>query len=249
MNANPNDEAVYAVNQFTDRTDEEFNNLLGLKNMPINEPNVQVISTIDENRLTGPDHRGKCNGVKDQGSCGSCWAFAANGVHECAHNMAGRGLPRLSEQDLVDCSRAYSNQGCNGGWYYWAWNYVKDKGLANEGDYAYNGRDNSCRSVNRPNRISGYAKIANNNAAVESAINARPVAIAVDASNWSSYSSGIFSNCAANINHAVVAVGYESGSHWVIRNSWGTRWGESGYMRLKHGNTCGALGYVYTLNL
>lgn len=84
---------------------------------------------------------------------------------------------------------------------------------------------------------------------METALNSVPLAIAVDASNWSQYSSGIFSNCASNINHAVVAAGYVSGSHWIVRNSWGTRWGEKGYMRLKTGNTCGALGYVYRVNL
>ena len=75
------------------------------------------------------------------------------------------------------------------------------------------------------------------------------MAVAVDASNWSSYKSGIFSSCASNKNHAVVAVGYVAGSHYVIRNSWGTTWGENGYMRLRDGNTCGVQDWAASLNL
>jgi len=67
----------------------------------------------------------------------------------------------------------------------------------------------------------------------------QPVAVAVDASNWGSYSKGVFSNCGTSINHAVVAIGWTSTGAWIIRNSWGSNWGESGHIRLKAGNTCG----------
>lgn len=250
MNANPEDEAEYEVNMFTDRTQEEFEVLLGLKNHPVNEPeDVNVITHVDENRLKDCDLRGKCSPIKDQGSCGSCWAFAANGAQECTMNMKGKGRPNLSEQDLVDCSRSQGNQGCNGGWYYYAWNYIKNYGIALEIDYKYAGRDGSCRSVSRGNKIVNYDKITGTTSAVQTALNSAPLAVAVDASNWSSYKTGTFSNCGTSINHAVVAVGYDSANNWLIRNSWGTRWGNSGHMTLKAGNTCGVLGYVYRVNV
>lgn len=234
---------------FTDRTDEEFTALLGIKNIPVNEPSVPVSTEVDQFRLKDANWVSRLNPIKDQGSCGSCWAFAAHGAHEACYKIVKGATVSLSEQDLVDCSRSYGNQGCNGGWYFYAWDYIKTKGgVALASAYGYTGRDDACKNVARGNGITSYTKIAGSNAAFETAINARPIAVAVDATNWSSYSSGVFSNCATNINHAVVAVGYTSGSHWLIRNSWGTRWGESGHMRLKQGNTCGVLGYGYTVN-
>ncbi len=78
-----------------------------------------------------------------------------------------------------------------------------------------------------------------------------PVAVAVDATNWSSYSTGIFNACSSTpqLNHGVVAVGYDASNNWIIRNSWGTYWGESGYIRLAAGNTCGVLNNVVVPNL
>ena len=78
------------------------------------------------------------------------------------------------------------------------------------------------------------------------AIELRPIAVAVDATNWSSYKEGIFSNCEADINHAVVAVGFTS-DYWIVRNSWGSGWGMNGYIHLAMGNTCGILNYAYLL--
>lgn len=201
--------------------------------------------------LGAADHTGKMNGIKNQGSCGSCWAFAANGVHEVTWNMQkGRNFD-LSEQQLVDCSRAYRNQGCNGGWYFWAWDYVGSfGGLNTQQQYKYVAYDQACQAntgdANAP--IRQYRQIGQNSEAVKAAIDIRPVAVAVDASNWSSYSSGVFSACGTSINHAVVAVGYTN-DYWLIRNSWGQRWGENGYMKLAMGNTCGVLGYVFALDV
>ena len=201
--------------------------------------------------LGSADWTNKFNSIKDQKSCGSCWAFAANGVHEVTWNMLkGRNFD-LSEQQLVDCSRGYRNQGCNGGWYFWAWDYVKSfGGLNTQSQYKYTAVDQQCaaNSGDKNAPISSYTQISATSAAVQAAIDQRPVAVAVDASNWSSYNSGVFSNCGTSINHAVVAVGYTN-DYWIIRNSWGQRWGLNGYMHLKMGNTCGVLGYVYRLNL
>lgn len=250
MNANPNDDAEYGVNHFSDWTDEEFQAILGLKNMPLQSTQGEkVIDYVDPNRLQNKDWKTSMNGVRNQGSCGSCWSFAAVATQEAAHKIhQGTGL-QLSEQDLVDCSKSYGNQGCNGGWYHYAWNYVKANGISTLSAYPYAGREQACKSVSRGHKVSGYNSISASTGAIETEINKHPVAVAVDATNWSSYKSGIFSNCATSINHAVVAVGYVSGSHWLIRNSWGTGWGESGYMRLKTGNTCGVQSNVKSVNV
>jgi C1A family cysteine protease len=190
---------------------------------------------------------GKQTSVKDQGSCGSCWSFSANEALESVYAIEHGQLLDLSEQELVDCSGSFGNHGCNGGWMYWAFDYVKSKGgLALESEYPYKARDQTCTanlSV-RHAPVSGYSKVSASEKALESAIDAHPVAVAVDASNWSFYKGGDFSNCASNLNHAVVASGYDT-DHWIVRNSWGGRWGESGYIYLKKGNTCGVENAAY----
>jgi len=252
MNSNTEDEATYAINNFADWTHEEFMKLNSLPELTeADKAALPKPELTHSNPLGSQDWSGQMNPIKDQASCGSCWAFAANGVHEVTWNMQkGRNFD-LSEQQLVDCSRAYRNQGCNGGWYFWAWDYVKSFGGLNTAQqYKYTARDGACVAnggdKNAP--IRNYRQISASSAAVQASIDQRPVAVAVDASNWSSYSSGIFSNCGTSINHAVVAVGYTN-DYWIIRNSWGQRWGENGKMKLRMGNTCGVLGYVYALDV
>jgi len=250
LNSNTADEAVYAINKFSDWTQEEFNKLLGLKDLPIGE---QMLAT-EESPMPTQSHKdwrdtGNVNGIKDQGSCGSCWAFAANAVHESAWKISRGSLPNLSEQELVDCSRGYSNQGCNGGWYHWAWNYVKAVGgLSSTSQYPYTAKDQSCKSgLTRTCPISSYTQISGNQNNFITHNANRPFAVATDASNWSSYSSGTFTNCGSSINHAVTVVG-TTASYIIIRNSWGTRWGQSGHMQLGWG-ACGVYGYAYILTV
>lgn len=148
----------------------------------------------------------------------------------------------LSEQQLVDCSSSYGNQGCNGGWPSSALKYVKDLGLASESEYSYTARTGSCKKQGGSFRISSIGSASGCNG-LSNEIQNRPVSVTVDATNWSRYSSGVFSNCAASINHAVLLVGVSS-NNWKIKNSWGTGWGESGFIRLASGNTCGVCQYA-----
>ena len=249
MNANPNDEAVYGINHMSDWTEQEFNVLLGYKG-----GNDETVEERDFTPLaTEVDWRGSLDmsAVKDQGSCGSCWAFAATEAIESAFAIThDHDLNFLSEQELVDCSGKYGNHGCSGGWHYSAFKYAKDNhGLNNEDDYVYQAKQAKCASVTAHfDDISGHYKVSKKQASLEGAIEVAPVAVAVDASKWSQYKSGVFSNCGTRVNHAVNAVGYTSNGEWIIRNSWGTRWGEKGFMYLKAGNTCGVLGYAYGVN-
>lgn len=174
--------------------------------------------------------------VKNQGSCGSCWAFSTTGVLESEAKIQGHTVS-LSEQQLVDCSGSYGNHGCNGGWPSSALNYVKDHGLATESEYPYKAATGSCKKNGGSFKISSYVS-ASGCTGLANAIHSKPVSVTVDAANWSHYSGGVFANCGTSINHAVLLVGIVGGD-WKIKNSWGTGWGEHGFIRLKDGNTCG----------
>lgn len=180
------------------------------------------------------------NAVKDQGQCGSCWAFSATTALESRWAQDKGTLNNLAEQQLVDCSGSYGNQGCNGGLMGQAFQYIKAKGQEGTASYAYRARDGKCKynAANVLAHITAYNDVAKNNGlALETASAAHVVAVAVDAQQWSFYHSGIFKNCGTSLDHGVAVVGYgndaASGSdYWLIRNSWAASWGESGYIRI-----------------
>ena len=155
-------------------------------------------------------------------------------------------MPSLSEQELVDCSGDFGNKGCNGGWHGSAFRYaIENKGLNTAAEYPYTATNEICKkSQNRKAPIKNYFRVSPLQSSLEGADELAPVAVAVDASNWSFYTSGVFSNCGSDVNHAVVLVGHTN-SHWIIRNSWGTNWGTNGFIYLEKGNTCAVLNYAY----
>jgi len=185
--------------------------------------------------------KGGVTPVKNQGQCGSCWAFSATGVMESAAKLKGQTVS-LSEQQLVDCSGSYGNHGCNGGWPSSALNYVKDHGIASESEYPYRAVTGSCQKQGGSFRISSVAS-ASGCTGLQNAIQGKPVSVTVDASVWSKYSSGVLTSCGTSINHAVLLVGIVGGN-WKIKNSWGTGWGEQGFIRLGPGSTCGVCQYA-----
>ena len=176
-------------------------------------------------------------GIKNQGQCGSCWAFSTTGGLEGLSKLAYGTLESFSESQLVDCSGAYGNHGCNGGLMDNAFKFVKAKGIVHEDEYPYVPKVNKCKIATGDFKISGYTDVKSCTA-LANAITGRPVSVAVDASNWSPYKSGIFSNCRTQLNHGVTLVGVKDGNWWV-KNSWGPSWGEQGFIRVKTGNTCG----------
>lgn len=161
MNSNPNDEAEYGVNLFSDRTQEEFEQLLGLKNVQY-EPEQSTTETSENlSNLKDANWVGYFGPIKNQGSCGSCWAFAAVAVHEALLNKAGRGAITLSEQQLVDCDKSNYNNGCNGGMYDRAWNvYVRNSGLTTGAAYPYAGKDQACKINGGAYKVSGASSAA-----------------------------------------------------------------------------------------
>lgn len=118
-----------------------------------------------------------------------------------------------------------------------AFKFVKDNGIVTESEYPYKAVKQTCTTPTGSFKISGFTDIKNCND-LATALVGRPVSIAVDATNWSKYSSGVFNNCATKLNHGVLLVGANDQS-WKVKNSWGASWGESGYIRLARGNTCG----------
>jgi len=143
-------------------------------------------------------------------------------------------LDSLSEQQLVDCSKA--NDGCNGGLMDRAFEFAETNALDTEAQYPYMAKGGKCRSITGEVKVTSFVDVtAKDPEALALAVSKGPVSIAVDANKWSMYSSGIFSNCGTSLDHGVLLVGYgsENGKdYWLVKNSWGSSWGENGYIRL-----------------
>lgn len=236
-NKDPSNTETMGVTKFSDLTEAEFvAKYLNLKVRPkISnvQQNLQVSYTVPTIDWVS---KGMVTSIKDQGDCGSCWAFSALGAMESALKKKGVSAD-LSEQELVDCAGDYGNMGCDGGWMGSALDYVLDNGVSSEKDYPYKGVDQNCKTRTAAYKISTYTE-KSGCAALAAGIAVGPVSVAVDATRWGGYVKGILSKCGTSLNHAVIVVG-ASPTEWKIKNSWGSSWGENGYIRLKTGNTCG----------
>jgi len=245
------------VNEWSDLTEEEEaarNSIRGQD--PYTGPRKQASGIAVPDSVNWVD-QGKVGPIRNQGQCGSCWAFSVVCALEGAAAIAnGAGVVDGSEQHLVSCDPYTS--GCNGGWPYLSYDYIcsdrPSKGIDTEQSYPYTAQTGTCNNAivdddqNIAATCSGKNILAADESALEEAVAIGPVSICLTVSSaWSSYSGGIFDDpsCGQSVNHAVTAVGYDkSAGYWLVRNSWGGSWGEAGYIKMvKNKNMCNMLSH------
>jgi len=200
--------------------------------------------------------KGVVTNVKNQGECGSCWAFSATEAIESEYSLKRNQLYNLSEQELVDCSGYLGNQGCDGGSMASAFQYVIQNGLCLNMSYPYRAIDGICQNQTCTKRVhidKYHSVITNNEKQLEKAVAKQPVSVAIQANQQSFqlYKSGVYSDpmCGNELDHGVLIVGYGydelyNMNYWIVRNSWGPSWGENGYIRMlkDSGNPQGQCG-------
>jgi len=237
------------VNEFSDMTSEEFMKAMtGCTSVDVSGFVPEVTEAFG-NPANDVDWRGKATTpVKNQGSCGSCWAFGATGTLEGKVATSGGGIVSLSESQLVDCAGSQGNQGCNGGMPDRALKYFAQAGACTTADYPYVPKGQTCNAAKCGTKTkTGGPKNGRGEDVLVSAVNNFPVSVAIDASSsFQSYKTGVFSGpcSSSSINHAVLAAGYTS-AYWIVKNSWGTSWGQSGFIYMARGkNTCNINNYL-----
>ena len=240
---NQNNSWKMGVNKFADLSPEEFKRIYTSLDRPSIRKNKTSFSIINTN--TPPNEidwvsLGAVTNVKDQGQCGSCWAFSTTGSIEGAYYLANKKLVSLSEQQLVDCSSSFGNEGCNGGLMDNGFEYVKSNGLCSEKSYSYKGVDGLCKKCNVVTKIDSYIDVTpNDEQSLLQAVSKQPVSVAIEAdkSIFQFYQSGVMDSdsCGTNLDHGVLIVGYgtQNGKDfWKVKNSWGSSWGNKGYILL-----------------
>ncbi|KAF0703018.1 hypothetical protein As57867_005373, partial [Aphanomyces stellatus] len=248
--ANP-DAVFSADNMFALMNEQEFKtyvsvsfqqggqHLRNAKEVQVPEPAVKALAV---------DWTSKCNPpVRNQGSCGSCWAHSAVGAAEAAHCLATGQLLSLSVQQVTSCSTQGGSAGCQGGYPWYAIDYTA-QGLCLDSDWPYTAQTGSCnRQCNKQQLSIGSSVRTSGESGLSNALNNQPVSVVVEAGNnvWKNYRGGVVSQCpGAQSDHAVIAVGYD-GQSYNVKNSWGAGWGESGYIRLaRNGGGSGTCNVV-----
>lgn len=240
-----------AINHLSAHTEHELARLRGF-DVSAHKAKLDKVPVELTERIETPDEldwrdEGKVTPVKNQGGCGSCWAFSGTGAIESALLMNNQTQTILSEQLYVDCApnpdSCGGTGGCSGSIQPLLFEYAMSEGAVLEDDYAYTASTDTCKAALKTPvaTIEGYEVLPENLSPedmMQYLVTKGPLAVSVDASKWSFYSGGVFSyeQCGSDIDHAVMMVGYGTdptyGDYWTIKNSWGSSWGEEGYIRI-----------------
>ena len=235
------------LNSFADITEVEYKRKLGYNANLKKTTNVKSIASNGNPASVDWRAKGAVTPVKNQGQCGSCWAFSTIGSVEGAYAISTGNLTSFSEQQLVDCSKSGpdGNQGCNGGEMDLAFAYLEAHKSESESNYPYQGVDATCAEdvAKGVFNLKSFVDVPQSSTLeLENAVAQGPVSVAIEADSWvfQLYFGGIISSqsCGTNLDHGVLVVGYgtESGQdYWILKNSWGPSWGESGYFRIAKG--------------
>jgi len=256
------------LNEFADMTEKEFiEQYCGCLRIPEEVLNGSLTSD-GEKFVSSPSNvlpnefdwvsKGYVTPVKNQGRCGSCYTFSVTGSLEGAWFKKTNRLISLSEQQILDCSGRFGNHGCHGGYFVNTWNYLRRAGgIQTEESYPYKGYVRSC-TFNRGKvvakiRTYRYVERGNENRLKEALATVGPISVAIDAGRpgFRSYRTGVYYEqpCSTyRSTHTVLVVGYgsENGQdYWLVKNSWGRRWGLNGYIKMarNRGNACGIATY------
>ncbi|VEN34857.1 unnamed protein product [Callosobruchus maculatus] len=240
------------MNHFGDLSRKEFKDTLRLQ-VPHLERNYATFDDADVPEEFDWREHGAVTDVRQQGNCGSCWAFSAVGAIEGQVSIHKKILNPLSPQQLVDCATTeYRNDGCIGGLVSSTFDYVKDHGILADKDYPYKGKNGTCLKQGGV-KISGYKWIPKHDeVALTNAIATKgPISVSLHAETLQFYETGVIDGKGCNstidsLDHSVILVGYKK-DYYIAKNSWGPNWGEQGYFRIqRNSNACGiALENLY----
>jgi C1A family cysteine protease len=236
------------LNKFADLTNEEFKAIYSSKPKKSARSRLQYeqpgLDTCDAPSSLDWRKKGVVTGVKNQGQCGSCWAFSVTGAIEAINGISTGDLESLSEQQLVDCDS--TNFGCVGGFPNNAFEWViHNYGINREADYPYTSKNGTCNNMKEGYKvvtIDGYTDVEPSDSAVLCAVVQQPISVGMvgSAMDFQLYSKGIYDgNCSSNsfdIDHVVLIVGYsyeDEVDYWIVKNSWGTDWGLDGYFYIE----------------
>jgi len=253
-----NGSARFGVTKFSDLSPEEFARFYLMPNftrsahkLPPAQPKKNPLFAPHPNNFNWFT-QGVCTAVYNQGQCGSCWAFSATETIESAWALSGQTLQRFSMEQIVDCDTG--DGGCNGGVPMNAYQYVQGAGgLEPYRTYPYiagGGQSGSCQ-YQQGSVVSGTGGFSPQSISGESGLyqqtsQAGPASVCVDASTWQNYQGGVLTDCTSNIDHCVQLTGYHSYSgnnpYWIVRNSWGSDWGQSGFIWIAIGQDLCAIG-------